>query len=213
MLERAKFKLNPGKVLGFWGKSGCGKTSLLRAIAGLDYHSSSEVWLNGTCWQKEGGIVPVSARAIGFVFQAPSLFDFKNVEKNLKFALDRSNGSIERHEWFNRVVELAGVGDLLHRMPDTLSGGQRQRVAIARSLCTQPKLLLLDEPMSALDYKSKVVILAKLREVVREFGIPCIYVSHHLEEIARISDSLAFIENGRIVQTCLLYTSPSPRDA
>ena len=192
--------VEPGEVLGLWGDSGCGKTSILRAIAGLDFQPDVQVRLDGEAWQAENSFVPVHKRRIGFVFQSPSLFDFMNVERNLLFGYRRSSQSVECDDWFDRIVDLTGVRSLLNRIPRTLSGGQRQRVALARTLCSQPKLLLLDEPMSALDQRNKNQILPFLKSIILELETPCVYVSHHLEEIARISDRVAVIHEGRVVR-------------
>ncbi len=196
----SKISVGPGEVLGLWGDSGCGKTSLLRSIAGLEQQPHSEVIFNNLIWQNDRKFLPVYERRIGFVFQSPSLFEFKNVEQNLRYGLERAKKDFSSNTWFENIVKLPGVSPLLKKMPSTLSGGQLQRVALARALCMQPQLLLLDEPITALDKGSKLKILPFLEEIIKDFAIPCIYVSHSLEEVARISDRIAVMEEGRITK-------------
>ena len=210
---RAKFKLDrpgffldldvdlPGRgVSALFGPSGSGKTSFLRALAGLERARSSFVEINGSVWQDDarGFFMPTHQRPLGFVFQEASLFGHLNVRRNLEYgmkrvAVDRRRVSLEQ------AVELLGIGPLMDRDPESLSGGERQRVAIARALATSPSLLLMDEPLAALDAKLKSEIIPYLERLHDELDIPVIYVSHAFDEVARLADYLVLLDRGRVV--------------
>lgn len=187
-------------VSGILGPSGSGKTMLLRCFAGLE--RSAEGWLsvNGETWQSDRLFVAPEDRAVGVVFQDTRLFSHLSVEGNLRYGRDRTPAS-RRRITFDAVVRMLGIGHLLDRGSESLSGGESQRVAIGRTLLTSPALLLLDEPMAALDYARKKEILPFLDRLHRELDIPIVYVSHDLAEITRLATTLATIENGRIL-TC-----------
>lgn len=176
-------------VTALFGPSGCGKSSLLRAVAGLDHHAQGTVRFGDETWQENGMFVPPHKRELGFVFQEASLFAHLNVRRNLEYGLKRVPVG-ERRITSERAVELLGIADLLERRPDTLSGGERQRVAMARALAVSPKLLLMDEPLAALDQERKQEILPYLEKLHDELSIPVLYVSHTMEEIARLADHL-----------------------
>ena len=187
----------PGQgVSAVFGHSGCGKTTLLRCIAGLE-RGSGRLDVNGETWQDDGAFVPTHQRPLGYVFQDARLFAHLDVARNLDFGARRSRSAaaIKR----DAIVDLLGLGPLLDRMPERLSGGEQQRVAIARALLTAPRLLLLDEPLAALDLARKQDILPYLERLKDELEIPVIYVSHAAEEVARLADHLVVMEAGRAV--------------
>jgi molybdate transport system ATP-binding protein len=185
-------------VTALFGPSGCGKTTLLRAIAGLE-RAAGHVELGGEVWQDDGSdvFVPTHQRALGYVIQESALFPHLDVKRNLDYGRRRIAPSERRIE-LNHVVQLLGIGPLMARQPDTLSGGERQRVAIARALATSPKLLLMDEPLAALDSARKSEVLPYLDRLSAELGIPIIYVSHALEEVTRLADHLVLMKQGQV---------------
>ena len=191
----------PGKgVIGLFGPSGCGKTTLLRCIAGLQPNVRGRLVVNGECWQDDahGYYLPTHRRPLGFVFQETNLFSHLNVRRNLAFGMNRVAQSQRRVEW-DRAIELLGIGHLLERTPGRLSGGERQRVGIARALLTSPLLLLLDEPLAALDIARKQEILPYLESLRDELSIPVVYVSHSPDEIARLADHIVVMQQGRVL--------------
>ena len=185
-------------ITAIFGPSGCGKTTLLRCVAGLQRMAGS-VRIGTQAWQDDaqGVFTRPHQRAIGYVFQEPSLFPHRSVRGNLEYGLQRIRPA-DRRVTFAEVVELLGVSELLQRRPDNLSGGQRQRVAIARALLTSPRLLLMDEPLAALDRQSKYEIFPYLERLHDELAMPVFYVSHAPDEVARFADHLVLLENGRI---------------
>ncbi len=185
-------------VTAFFGPSGSGKTSALRCLAGLERATRARVQVGDALWQDDatGVFVPTWQRPLGMVFQEPSLFDHLDVAGNLRFGARRAGVPTEAKAW-DALVELMGLGALLQRMPHQLSGGERQRVAIARALATQPRLLLLDEPMAALDAARKAEILPWLERLRDELAIPIVYVSHAPSEVARLASTLVVLHEGR----------------
>ncbi len=204
-LARPDFSLDidlalPGRgVSALFGPSGAGKTSVLRAIAGLE-HAPGFVSVNGSIWQDaaRNDFVPTYKRPLGYVFQEASLFPHLDVRRNLEYGMKRVPAA-ERRVALEAAVRLLGIEPLMNRDPATLSGGERQRVAIARALATSPRLLLLDEPLAALDAPRKAEIIPYLERLRDELDIPMLYVSHALDEVARIADHLVLIERGRVV--------------
>ncbi|MDH4580605.1 molybdenum ABC transporter ATP-binding protein [Pseudomonas sp. BN415] len=191
----------PGRgVSALFGHSGSGKTSLLRCIAGLEQAAEGFLEVNGEVWQDSarGRFLPTHKRPLGYVFQEASLFEHLSVKHNLAFGLRRIPPGQRRVE-LEQAVELLGIGHLLERMPGGLSGGERQRVGIARALLTSPSLLLMDEPLAALDLKRKAEILPYLERLHDELDIPVIYVSHSPEEVARLADHLVLLDNGQVL--------------
>jgi molybdate transport system ATP-binding protein len=199
-LERQGFTLDaafeaPGAgFTALFGPSGSGKTTLLRCLAGLE-RAEGRLRVDGEAWQDGKSFLPPHRRAVGYVFQEGNLFPHRTVAGNLRYGRDRTQR--EALPW-GEVVELLGLGPLLDRRPHQLSGGQRQRVALGRALLTAPRLLLLDEPLSALDRASRAEILPYLERLRDELELPAIYVSHSLEEVARLADRLVQVEEGRI---------------
>lgn len=191
----------PGRgVTALFGPSGSGKTSCLRCIAGLERAATGQLQVNGECWQdsQHGLFVPPHKRAIGYVFQDANLFAHLSVKGNLEFGMKRISAGQRQVAW-DQAVELLGVGPLLERMPERLSGGERQRVGIARALLTSPSLLLMDEPLAALDLKRKQEILPYLERLHDELDIPVLYVSHAPDEVARLAEYLVLLDEGRVV--------------
>jgi molybdate transport system ATP-binding protein len=179
-----------------FGQSGCGKTSCLRAIAGLEQFASGYVSVAGEVWQDGSYSLPVHRRELGYVFQEARLFPHLSVEQNLEFGLKRAASaqqSVEKVE----ICRLLEIGHLLTRGTGELSGGERQRVAIARALLTSPRLLLMDEPLSALDNSRKADFLPYLERLHRELEIPVIYVTHSVDELARLADHVVLFSRER----------------
>ena len=187
-------------ISALFGHSGSGKTTVLRAIAGLERAPGGVVALGDEVWQDDarGVFVPVHQRAIGYVFQEASLFPHLSVRANLEFGRKRVPVH-ERRFALEPVTALLGIAGLLERRPDGLSGGERQRVAIARALLASPRLLLMDEPLAALDLRRKQEILPYLERMHAELAIPIVYVSHAPDEVARLADHLVLLDAGKAV--------------
>ncbi len=193
----------PGRgVTALFGPSGSGKTTLLRCIAGLE-RGTGRLEVNGEVWQDAGAFLPTHRRPLGYVFQDARLFAHLDVRGNLNYGMRRAvHRAVHRiagadSRGFDSIVELLGLGPLLERTPERLSGGEQQRVAIARALLTAPRLLLLDEPLAALDHARKQEILPYLERLRDELDIPVLYVSHAADEVARLADHLVVLEDGR----------------
>ena len=182
-----------------FGPSGCGKTTILRCIAGLT-RLPGALRLGSEIWQDDatGRFVATHKRRVGYVFQEPSLFPHLRVRENLTFGYGRAGRSGEPPSLkIDEVVDLLGLGRLLDRMPDALSGGERQRVAIGRALLSQPQLLLMDEPLAALDRTSKDEILPYFDLLQQRFAFPILYVSHDIAEVSRLAERMVLINEGR----------------
>ena len=189
----------PGRgVTALYGHSGSGKTTCLRCIAGLEKAEQGFIQVNDEVWQDSDKkiFVPPHKRALGYVFQEASLFPHLSVLANLQFGLKRIPRPQRRVDMAH-ATELLGIGHLLDRHPQHLSGGERQRVGIARALLTSPKLLLMDEPLAALDSQRKNEILPYLQRLHDELDIPVLYVSHSQDEVARLADHLVLLSNGK----------------
>lgn len=186
----------PGRgVTALFGHSGSGKTTLLRCIAGLERAPQGFLRVNGEIWQDRRHWLPTHRRCLGYVFQEAYLFPHLSVLGNLRYGLKR--GAAERAVSLDHAIELLGIGHLLARKPDRLSGGERSRVGIARALASSPRLLLMDEPLAALDLKRKQEILPYLERLHDELEIPVLYVSHSPDEVARLADHLVVLDAGR----------------
>lgn len=189
----------PGRgVTALFGPSGSGKTTLLRCIAGLEQAADGRLEVAGDVWQDGDRCLPTHRRPLGYVFQEASLFPHLSVQRNLEYGQKRIPAAERRVAW-DRAIELLGIGHLLARLPERLSGGERQRVAIARALLTSPRLLLMDEPLAALDLTRKNEILPYLEHLHDELDIPVLYVSHAPDEVARLADHLVVMDQGRVV--------------
>jgi molybdate transport system ATP-binding protein len=186
-------------ITALFGPSGSGKTTILRCMAGLERSSEGFLSVAGEVWQDRGIFLPTHKRPLGLVFQEASLFPHLSVQENLRYGMKRAGNA--KGEGFESMLDLLGIRALLDRAPGNLSGGERQRIAIARALLTRPRLLLMDEPLAALDMKRKLEILPYLERLRDELSIPVIYVSHSLDEVARLADHLVLIENGRVTAT------------
>jgi molybdate transport system ATP-binding protein len=185
-------------VTALFGPSGCGKTTLLRCIAGLSRAPLGRLVVNGDTWQDADAFRPVHQRPLGYVFQEANLFAHLSIRRNLQFGQSRINEADRRVE-FDRAIELLGIAHLLERKPAGLSGGERQRVAIARALLTSPRLLLMDEPLAALDVARKNEFMPYLERLHGELDIPVLYVSHAPDEVARLADHIVVMDAGRAV--------------
>ena len=183
-------------VTGLFGPSGCGKTTLLRCLAGLTRLPGGFLRVGEEVWQDKQVFLPPHKRQVGYVFQDSRLFAHLTVRQNLRFGLRRS---VVRHISEADVIGMLGLEPFLSRYPAKLSGGERQRVAIGRALLAQPRLMLLDEPLAALDRAAAHQILPKLRDIAVMFGVPVIHVAHDMAELARIADVLLLMrQDGRI---------------
>ncbi|MCA1979568.1 MAG: molybdenum ABC transporter ATP-binding protein [Thiobacillus sp.] len=185
-------------VTALFGPSGSGKTTLLRLIAGLAHTGDGRLLMKGEVWQDGSACLPAHKRALGYVFQEASLFPHLSARSNLEYGIRRAASPLDRAA-LDHVVELLGIARLLERMPHQLSGGERQRVAIARALAVRPRLLLMDEPLSALDLARKQEILPYLERMHAELDIPVLYVSHATDEVARLADHIVVLEAGKTV--------------
>jgi molybdate transport system ATP-binding protein len=205
-IDRGAFNLDvnlalPGRgVTALFGHSGSGKTTLLRVLAGLERVPGARVALGDEVWQDDAHkvFVPTHERGIGYVFQEASLFPHLNVRANLEFGRKRLKPAERRFDLL-AVAELLGIERLLDARPATLSGGERQRAAIARTLLASPRLLLMDEPLAALDMRRKLEILPYLERLHDELALPVVYVSHAADEVARLADHLVVLEEGRVL--------------
>ena len=206
VLSRASFELDVDLeipmhgITGVFGESGAGKTSLLRCIAGLEQPSSGRLVVDGDVWQDTASrrSLPVHQREIGYVFQEPRLFSHLTVHRNLDYGRRRAQRRGVNVE-FEQVVALLGLECMLQRMPDALSGGEAQRVSIARALLCEPRFVLMDEPLAALDRARRAEILPFLDRLHAELSVPRIYVSHNISEISALCDQLLVMQRGRVI--------------
>ena len=193
----ANFSIPDRGITVVFGPSGSGKTTLLRAIAGLEKSDDGFLKIGDSVWQKGEDFLATHKRQIGYVFQDAALFDHLDVKGNLNFVIKRAIGLKE--DFIESIHNLLEIKTLLNRKTTQLSGGERQRVAIARALLTNPKILLLDEPLSALDLKRKNEILPYLDSIHNDLEIPILYVTHSQDEMSRLADHLLLIEDGNII--------------
>ncbi len=208
-LRPTTLAIEPGEVIALLGPSGCGKTTLLRLIAGLELPDAGGRILFG---DSEVTDLPVEARQIGMVFQSYALFPQMNVTANIAYGLRiRGVGADEQKRIVGELIDLVRLNGLEHKRPSELSGGQRQRVALARAIAVKPRVLLLDEPLAALDAKLKEALRDELAELLRRLHITAIYVTHDQHEALAVADRLAVMRAGRIVQVGdgeTLYRAP-----
>jgi molybdate transport system ATP-binding protein len=183
-----------------FGRSGCGKTTALRCIAGLVRPDAGRIELHGqVLYDSAAGVcLPIRRRRIGMVFQDDLLFPHLTVRENIQYGLDRWPRS-ERLERLDQMASLFVIGHLLDRRPDALSGGEKQRVGLARAIAPRPRLLLCDEPISAIDQEGRAVLVADLRRVQQAEQIPLLYVTHNIDEAIALGDRIFVMDGGRII--------------
>jgi putative spermidine/putrescine transport system ATP-binding protein len=208
-LDGLTLHIEPGELIALLGPSGCGKTTALRILAGLDTPTSGSVRVGGRDLTR----VPANKRDMGMVFQAYSLFPHLTVVDNVAFGLKlRGRGGAERRRRAHEMLELVGLAEHAARYPRQLSGGQQQRVALARALAIEPSVLLLDEPLSALDAKVRVQLRDEIRRIQLEVGTTTLFVTHDQEEALAVADRVGVMNAGRLEQLAapaVLYSSPA----
>ena len=190
-------RLPSAGIIALFGHSGSGKTTLLRCMAGLQSSETGKMSVNGKVWQDANTNLPTHKRGLGYVFQEASLLAHLSVKANLHYALKRAKPSNRQN--LHEMVALMDLSKLLEHSPAQLSGGERQRVAIARALLTEPNLLLMDEPLASLDVTRKQEILPYLEKLKHNTNVPIIYVSHDINEVARLADYLVVMEQGKVM--------------
>ncbi|MGI9543034.1 MAG: sulfate/molybdate ABC transporter ATP-binding protein [Cyclobacteriaceae bacterium] len=197
MLLEVELKLEEKKMVTIYGASGAGKTSLLRILAGLLKPDKGQIVVDGTTWLDTDKSICVTPqkRNVGLVFQDYALFPHMTVNDNLSFALDKGGDK----KIIKELMEIMELGGLKDHKPDMLSGGQKQRTALARALVQKPKLLLLDEPLAALDHNMRVKLQGYILKVHREYKLTTILVSHDIAEILKMSDQILMMEHGKII--------------
>ncbi|WP_066518020.1 ABC transporter ATP-binding protein [Curtobacterium ammoniigenes] len=208
-LRSLSLRIEPGEFVSLLGPSGCGKTTALRAVAGLEQIDGGAIRIDGT----DVASVPVNKRDIGMVFQQYSLFPHMTVRQNVAFGLEMRRVDAEaRRTRIAEALEMVHLAEFDGRYPHQLSGGQQQRVALARALVTRPRVLLLDEPLSALDAKVRVALRDEIRRIQTELGITTLFVTHDQEEALAVSDRVAVMHDGGIEQVGTpeqLYMTPA----
>ena len=194
----ANLNIAEGEFVALFGASGVGKTTLLRCLAGLELPEQSNIVVSGETWLDSAARInlPPQLRRVGYMFQDYALFPNMTVRGNLEFALRK--GADQKR--INELLELMALGELQHRKPDSLSGGQKQRVALARALASEPRLLLLDEPFSALDAEMRSRLHDEILRLQKHFGITTVIVSHDVSEVCKLTSRVMMMEAGRIVQ-------------
>jgi molybdate transport system ATP-binding protein len=187
-------------ITAFFGPSGAGKSTLLRVIAGLERGRDCTIRMGDDIWHDDARniFIPTHQRPIGFVFQDVHLFEHLDVQHNLEFGMKRVPVA-QRTIALDHLIDLLGISHLMQRPPSTLSGGERQRVGIARALATSPRVLLLDEPLAALDLPRKLEIMPYLERLNVSLKIPMIYVSHAIDEVARLTDHMIILDHGKVI--------------
>ena len=214
MILDVNFNISKGKLVTLYGRSGAGKTSILKIIAGLVKPDDGHIEVNNIKWyHRENNVnLPTQKRNLGLVFQDYSLFPNMTVKENLTFALSKNQDK----NIVKELIEIVDLGNLQNRDPGTLSGGQKQRVALARTLVQRPEILLLDEPLSALDDEMRIKLQKYILKVHQEFKLTTILISHDISEIIKMSDYLMEIDHGKIVNqgtpTVLFTNNTSGRE-
>ncbi len=197
-MDSGEFAFDSNGVTALFGRSGSGKSTLLRAMAGLDRHTRGRLRFHDETWQEGRRALPAERRDIGMVFQHAALLAHRTVRGNLDFAAQRApqdrGAAIDRGE----IIERTGIGPLLDRAVGKLSGGERQRVAIARALIGKPRVLMMDEPLAALDWRAKAELLDLFETVIRDFGIPTVMITHAPAEVERLADRVVFMADGAV---------------
>ncbi len=213
VLKNISLDIEKGQLVTLLGPSGCGKSTLLRCLAGLETVTSGKIYLDG----REITDVDPRDRDMGMVFQQYSLFPNMTVEQNVMFGMKMKKMSKEKcREKSREMLELVGLGDKMKSYPSQLSGGQQQRAALARAIVTEPKVLLLDEPLSAIDALLRHSLQVEIRRIQKELDITAIFVTHDQDEAMVMSDMIHLMYNGKIDQSASpaqLYTKPETRFA
>ncbi|HJM27238.1 MAG TPA: ABC transporter ATP-binding protein, partial [Acidimicrobiales bacterium] len=210
-VDNLDLDIHDGEFFSLLGPSGCGKTTTLRMVAGLELPTAGSVQIHG----EEMGIRPPNKRPVNTVFQSYALFPHMDVARNVGFGLEmRKVDKAERENLVAWAINLVEMGGMAHRKPGQLSGGQQQRVALARALVNRPEVLLLDEPLGALDLKLRQQMQHELKELQREVGITFVYVTHDQEEAVTMSDRIGVMHDGRLLQVDTpetIYEHPTTR--
>ena len=193
----AEFKVPGRGVTAVFGPSGCGKTTLLHAIAGLEPDTQGSLSVNAEQWQSAKNSRATEERRVGVVFQSSSLFPHLTVEENLHYGRQRLT-KIRKTIDIKGLIQSLEIEELLSRYPNGLSGGEKQRVALGRALLAEPALLLMDEPLSALDHESRDKLMLLLEKFLQSIDIPVLYVTHSSDEVARLADNLLLMANGKV---------------
>ncbi len=197
VLNDVSLSIFPGELIAILGPSGCGKTTLLRIIAGLERQDTGRVVIGS----RDVSTAPPAARKCGIVFQSYALFPNLTVESNIAFGIDRKRTTAEqRRKRVGELLDLIGLPDIAKKHPSKLSGGQQQRVALARALAVDPAILLLDEPLSALDAKVRARLRGEIRQIQQRLGVTTILVTHDQEEALTMADRVVVMDHGRILQ-------------
>lgn len=197
VLNDISFEVEEGEFLSVLGPSGCGKTTLLRILIGLEKQTKGEICLNG----KDIGGVPASERGMGIIFQNYALFPGMTVLENVEYALRiRPGMKAKARQTAEKILEQIGMSEHLKKKPHQLSGGQQQRVAIARTLALNPAIILLDEPISALDVENKEIMKRELKQIQSQFHSTMLYITHDQEEAFFLSDRIMVMGEGKIEQ-------------
>jgi ABC-type Fe3+/spermidine/putrescine transport system ATPase subunit len=206
-VDNVSFAVNEGEILVIVGASGCGKTTTLRCIAGLEQPTSGTIEIDGRPVASDSLFVPPEKRGIGMMFQSYALWPHKSVFDNIAYGLVlRKRSKVEIRDAVQRALRSVGLENLANRFPSTLSGGQQQRVALARATVVEPKVLLLDEPLSNLDAKLREQMRVDLRQLVKSLKMTAIHITHDQSEAMAIADKVIYMRNGQIQQ------EGSPRD-
>lgn len=197
VLDKVSFDVNSGEFLSILGPSGCGKTTILRLLIGLSQPTAGEILFKG----KSIAALPPSKRKMGIVFQNYALFQNMTVFENIRYALKFDPSKKARAgEIAQRLIDQLGLAEHRDKKPHKLSGGQQQRVAIARTLAMNPEIILLDEPLSALDVATRLTLRAELKRIQHEFKTTMIYITHDQEEAFSLSDRILVMDEGKVVQ-------------
>ena len=203
ILDNVNLAINDGEIVSLMGASASGKTTLIRSIAGFNNISSGKIKIDGQIIDDSTKQIDISERNIGFIFQDLALFPHLTVRENICFGLSNINNT-EQLKRAEKLELLLNIKDIKDRYPNQISGGQQQRVAIARAIAPQPKLLLLDEPFSALDYDLKINLMDDIIKLIKSENITAILITHNAQEAFKMSDKIAFISNKTVSQ----YTDP-----